>query len=126
MKRRILIYLALTLILAPGCAGNLYSRPPGERIGSCSGKIRPEGRLSRRFTVEVYRTGDDAMTAYFTMRRSGIHRARITDIEMDDGAVEIDLAGRHRSVEGEILMDDLAIEGTLEPWFGHFRFELGE
>ena len=126
MIRRFLLYVTLTMMLAPGCAGNLYSRPPGELIGSCSGKIRPEGQRPRRFTVEVYRTGDDAMTAYFTMRRHGIHRARITDMEMNNGVVEIDLAGPHRSVEGTLLMDDLAVEGTLEPWFGHFRIELGE
>ena len=125
MNLRLFSCLTLLFLLFTACSTRLYSRPPGERIGSCSGRLRPEERRPGKFTIEVYRSGDD-ITAYFTMARLGIHRGRIIDVELNDGKVELELTGPHRSVEGTLLMDNFAIEGTLEPWFGNFRLELRE
>lgn len=113
-----LLLMALSVV---NCAGRMFSRPPGERIASCEGKMEMTTGGSRDFRIDVYRNGDNEhFAAYFSMPGRAVRYFPIEDISLDDGELSVETSSPHRTYHGEIVLDSLTFKGWWNEWSGIF------
>ena len=121
-----LLYFAITFFLFTACGTRPFFRPHGEKVGSCKGYLKPEGRSKMHFTLDLYKESNDDFTAYMSIPGEGVRYGKVEDIDIEDGIVSMKLSSPRRVYEGTLIRDGLIIEGVLEPWIGKFRIELEE
>ena len=114
----------IVLFLFIACGTRPFLKPHGEKIGSCKGYLKPEGRSKFHFTFELYKESDGDFTAYMSIPRRGVRYGKVEDIDFDNNIVRVELSSPHRVYQGTLIKDGLVIEGMLEPWIGNFKIEL--
>ena len=121
-----LLCLILTVFLFTSCATRPFFRPPGDRVGSCKGYLKPEGRSKMHFSLDLYKQSDGDFIAYLSIPGRGVRYGTVKDIDFENGIVRIELSSPRRIYEGELIKDGLTIEGEIKPWAGKFKIEIEE
>ncbi|MCD6308701.1 MAG: hypothetical protein J7M24_06875 [Candidatus Latescibacteria bacterium] len=116
----------LAAVLTAGCAKAPFFRPPGDKIASCTGKLRQESGGTVRFTISVYRSGDSEIALYASIPRNGIRYATVEDISFDDGVVTIVFENPEKTVTGAIAGDSLKFEGKWDGVEAAFTFRIDD
>ncbi|MBT4483888.1 MAG: hypothetical protein HOC71_09450 [Candidatus Latescibacteria bacterium] len=125
-RSRYLFYFAITVCLLTACGIRPFFRPPGEKIGSCKGYLKPEGRLKMHFSINLYKEPVGDFTAYMSIPSRGIRYGKMENIDIEDSFVRVELSSPRRVYEGTLIKEGLIFEGSFEPWIGKFRIELEE
>jgi len=116
----------LAAVLTAGCAKAPFFRPPGDKIASCTGKLRQESGDTVRFTLSVYRSDDSDIALYASIPRKGIRCAVVEDMSFDDGVLTLVLENPEKTVTGAIAGDSLKFEGRWDGIEAAFTFRLDD
>lgn len=118
-----MLFVAL-LAFAVGCSSMLRVHPPGDRIGSCEGKMRLQSGKRVSFRFDLYNYRDDTRL-YFSIP-GHYHFRPVEDIDMDNGRIGIELSSPHRIVEGELIGSNLKFSGKFNGFSGVLNLELDD
>jgi len=119
-----LFCIVIAMCLFNACASYSFFSPPGDRVGSCKGYLKPEGHSKMHFTFDIYKESGGDFNAYLSLPGKGVRYAKVTDVDFENDIVRIELSSPHRIFEGELIRDGLTIEGKVEPWIGKFKIEI--
>lgn len=117
------IMLMVAVLLETGCASNPFSRPPGERVASCEGKLRLESGRKASFRLEAYRHGGSDFGLFFSMPAYGVRNRPVEDISFDGGILQIETSQPHRVYTGSIAGDRMKLSGSWEGFSGEFNID---
>lgn len=112
---------ALIAVSLAGCAAMPFGKPPGNRIGSCEGRMRLASGRRTSFRVDLFASNGDGQL-YLTM--PGMYRySPIEDFDFSGNHIEIELASE-QIVRGVLAGDKLTFSGNIGELSGSVMLDL--
>jgi hypothetical protein len=118
------VLLAVLIALTAGCSSLARIHPPGDRVGSCEGRLRLRSSGEQvSFRLDLYSQNNN-LRLYLSV--PGKYRYRpVEDIDLEDGGIGIELSSPRTRVEGELAGSGLKFSGKFRGLSGVLELGFG-
>ena len=120
-----ILMVCITLTVFSACSHRYFSRPDGEKIATCSGKMNEYDGHRISFRLDLYRMRSGEMDLFASFPRDGIWYRRVEDIDFSDGGVRIEMDSISKIYEGDIT-GELKFDGSWNGLAATFKLKMND